>query len=133
MQPSRERSAGTVSKVGPAGESRPRSAASPAKRSPKLRTSSAPKPLALATDTGSRGFPAKPLLVGAGIGAALALTAVALGSRSTRTHYFGPRPPTISGALTKTAAVLLVRVVARKALAAAARQGAEQLARAWPF
>jgi len=75
----------------------------------------------------------KPLLLGVGIGAALALTAVALGSRPSKSSYFSVRPPTIAGALTKTAAVLLARMVARKAFAAAANQGARKLASAWPL
>jgi hypothetical protein len=81
----------------------------------------------------SRAFPTKPLLVGVGIGAALALTAVALGSRPERSAYFGTRPPTVAGAFAKAAAVLLARVVARKALAVAANQGARKLAHAWPL
>jgi len=81
----------------------------------------------------ARAFPTKPLLIGAGIGAALALTAVALGSRPSRSSYLGVRPPTLAGALTKTAVALLARMVARKALAAAANQGARKLANAWPL
>ena len=76
-------------------------------------------------------FPTKPLLVGVGIGAALALTAVALGSRPAKSPYIGPRAPTVAGALTKTAVVFLARIVARKALVAAANQGARRLAGAW--
>ena len=81
----------------------------------------------------SGAFPTKPLLFGMGIGAALALTAVALGSRPTRPAYFGLQRPTVARALTKTAFIYLARVVARKALAAAADQGARRLARAWPL
>ena len=75
----------------------------------------------------------KPVLFGMGIGAALALTAVALGSRPTRSAYFGLQPPSVARALTKTACVYLARVVARRALSAAADQGARRLARAWPL
>jgi len=78
-------------------------------------------------------FPTKPLLLGVGIGAALALTAVAFGSRPARRSYLGGTPPTVAGAFTKTAMVLLARVVARKALAAAANQGVRKLASAWPL
>ncbi|MEI9939540.1 MAG: hypothetical protein WDO69_20155 [Pseudomonadota bacterium] len=78
-------------------------------------------------------FPAKPLLIGVGLGAALALTAVALGSRPAKSSSFGSRPPTIAGAFTKTAVVVLARIVARRALAAAAKQGARKLASAWPL
>ena len=100
-------------------------------RKPRSRNEGPSDSVALAPRVKTSGsFPAKPLLIGAGIGAALALTAVALGSRPTRSG-FGPRPPSVAGALTKTAIVLLVRVVARKALRAAANQGARQLASAW--
>ena len=75
---------------------------------------------------------AKPLLIGVGIGAALALAAVALASRP-KASYFGPRPPTVAGAFTNAAVGLLARFVARKALKAAARHGARQLASAWPL
>ena len=78
-------------------------------------------------------FPTKPLLVGVGIGAALALTAVALGSRPGKPAYFSPTPPTVAGALAKTAALFLARFVARRAIAAAANQGARKLASAWPL
>ncbi|MEI9949365.1 MAG: hypothetical protein WDO74_10380 [Pseudomonadota bacterium] len=81
----------------------------------------------------SGGFPTKPLLVGVGIGAALALTAVALGSRPAKPGYFGSRQTTVAGAFTNTALALLARIVARKALAAAANQGARKLASAWPL
>ncbi|HKO50371.1 MAG TPA: hypothetical protein VJV79_21760 [Polyangiaceae bacterium] len=81
----------------------------------------------------SAGFPTKPLLVGVGIGAALAFTAVALGSRPARSTRFSSTPTTVAGAFAKTAALLLARVVARKALAAAANQGARKLASAWPL
>jgi len=73
------------------------------------------------------------LLVGVGIGAALALTAVALASRPARAQTFGPRQATVAGAAAKTAAALLARVLVRKALAAATRQGARKLAGAWPL
>jgi hypothetical protein len=81
----------------------------------------------------SGAFPTKPLLVGVGIGAALALTAVALGSRPAKGTYFSSTPPTAARAFAKTAALLLARIVARKALAAAANQGARRLASAWPL
>jgi hypothetical protein len=80
----------------------------------------------------SSAFPVKPLLVGVGIGAALALTAVALGSRPAKSAYFGSSP-TVASAFAKTAALLVARIVARKALSAAANQGARKLASAWPL
>jgi hypothetical protein len=81
----------------------------------------------------SGAFPTKPLLVGIGIGAALALGAVALGARPQKASYFGSRPPSLAGALSRTAALVLARFVARKALSAAAHQGARKLASAWPL
>ena len=123
------KSAATVESSSPSATSKP-------KRVQKARAPTATKPdlVALAaTDSQSGGaFQSKPLLVGVGIGAFLTLAAVALASRP-RAAYFGPRPPTVAGALTNTAFVLLARFVARKALKAAAQQGARKLANAWPL
>lgn len=117
-------------------ESLPTPAPSPAKRARKSRVKNA-----RSTDSVARApsgvpaseFPTKPLLVGIGIGAALALGAVALGSRPNKSSYFGSKPETVAGALTKTATLLLARIVARKALAVAANQGVRKLASAWPL
>ena len=108
----------------------------PAKRSrkPRRASSDASDSFSLAKDrTTPSAFPTKPLLVGVGIGAALAFTAVALGSRPARVSHFAARPPSVAGAFAKTAVVLLARVVARRALAAAANRGARRLANSWPL
>ncbi len=100
-------------------------------RKPRARSEGARGSAALTPQVAnSGGFRSKPLLVGVGIGAALALTGVALASRPAR-PAFGSRPPSVVGALTQTAVVLLARIVIRKALAAAAQQGARKLASAW--
>jgi len=65
--------------------------------------------------------------------AMLVVIAVALGSRPGKPAYFSPTPPTVAGALAKTAALFLARFVARRAIAAAANQGARKLASAWPL
>jgi len=103
------------------------------KRTRKARTpiQGTPNPVSLSSK--AAGSNAKPLLIGIGIGAALTLTAVALGSRPAKRSYFSARPPTVAGAFAKTASLLLVRMFARKALAIAARQGARKLASAWPL
>jgi hypothetical protein len=73
------------------------------------------------------------LLVGIGIGAALTLAAVALGSRPAKASYFSAHRPTVAGVFAKTATLLLARTLVRKALATAARQGVRKLAGAWSF
>lgn len=113
-----------------------RASATRAKRARKSQTQStdtSDSPSLPPNDLAVSAFPIKPLLVGVGIGAALAFTAVALGSRPARASHFGSRPPTVAGAFAKTAVVLLARVVARRALAAAANHGARKLAGAWPL
>ena len=136
MQSTRQRADHTLSKGAATVESTPGAIDQAAKR-PRRPRVQRPVPdaqlIRAAAQAGSAGFQTKPLLVGVGIGAALALTAVALVSRPARTPYFGPRPTTIAGAFTKTAVVLLARVVARRVVAAAAKQGARKLAGAWPL
>jgi hypothetical protein len=116
-------------------ESHPDSAVIRSRRSRKPRARNldpSDSPAPTTTGVSSNAFPTKPLLIGVGIGAALALTAVAVGSRPAKSAYFGSNPTTVAGAFAKTAALLLARIVARKALAIAANQGARKLASAWP-
>ena len=121
-----------MSKSAATHESLPTPAPSPAKRARKSREKNAPIARAPSGAPASE-FPTKPLLVGIGIGAALALGAVALGSRPNKSSYFGSKPETVAGALTKTATLFLARIVARKALAVAANQGVRKLTSAWPL
>jgi hypothetical protein len=116
-------------------ESSPDSAVGGSKRSRKARARTAATSAALTREASavpSHAFPTKPLLIGAGVGAALALTGVALASRRGKSVYFD-NPPTVVRAFAKTIALLLARAVARKALAMAANQGARKLASAWPM
>jgi len=73
------------------------------------------------------------LLVGVGIGAVLTLAVVARTARPAKSALVGPRPATIGGALAKTGALLLARVITRRVLAFAAKQGARKIASAWHF
>ena len=114
-------------------ESRPETARVKRARKSRADHSEQSPELAVVDAPASKRFPTKPLLVGVGIGAALAFTVVALGSRPSWRSYLGGTPPSVAGAFTKTAVVLLARMVARKALAAAANQGARKLASAWPL
>ena len=102
-------------------------------RKPRAQNASPIVSLPVAPRKEKRGaFPTKPLLAGVGIGAALALTAVALASRPAKSVY-GLQRPTLAGALTNTAVAFLSRFVVRKAFATAAHHGARRLASAWPL
>jgi hypothetical protein len=127
-----ERSDEAMSKSAVTVESLPKRAMSRSKRARKAQLHAEASAQALAPAAApSTPFPTKPLMIGIGIGAALTLTAMKITSRPVRSSYFAATPATVAGALTKTAAVFLARFVVRKALVAAANQGARKLAFAW--
>ena len=74
-----------------------------------------------------------PILIGLGVGAALAAGAIVLGASSQRrSRSYASRQPTLSGALAKAALVALTRIVVQRAVTAAANKATLKLAEAWP-